>query len=81
MTERYQALVEASRRREITLLDDYGATNPAEFFAVASEYFFEKPRALEKRHGDLYHLLHEYYGQDPARWHGEDEARQATPMA
>ncbi len=35
----------------------YGATNEAEFFAVASEYFFERPDLLKKKHPDLYALL------------------------
>ena len=49
-----------------TDIDPYGATNPAEFFAVISEMFFEKPRALKKRHGELYAELAEFYKQDPA---------------
>lgn len=51
-----------------TLIDDYGATNPAEFFAVATETFFEKPRLLQKRHPKLYEQLRQYYCQDPASW-------------
>ena len=50
-----------------TVLDEYGTTNPAEFFAVATECFFEKPRVLEKRHPELYAELRSYYRQDPAR--------------
>ena len=49
-----------------TDIDPYGATNPAEFFAVISEMFFEKPRALKKRHSELYAELAEFYKQDPA---------------
>ena len=48
-------------------IDPYGATNPAEFFAVLTEMFFEKPRALERRHPALYTELAEFYKQDPAR--------------
>jgi Mlc titration factor MtfA (ptsG expression regulator) len=48
------------------VLDRYGATNEAEFFAVATESFFEKPLQMEKRHPELYGLLRDYYGQDPA---------------
>jgi Mlc titration factor MtfA (ptsG expression regulator) len=47
-------------------IDPYGATNPAEFFAVLTEMFFEKPRALKRRHGDLYQELAAFYRQDPA---------------
>ncbi len=39
----------------------YGATNEAEFFAVASEYFFERPDLLKKKHPDLYALLSEVF--------------------
>lgn len=48
-------------------MDPYGATNPAEFFAVATETFFEKPHQLRKKKPDLYDLLAEFYGVDPAR--------------
>jgi len=50
-----------------TVLDQYGATNPAEFFAVATECFFEKPRQMLKKHPELYEELKEFYRQDPAR--------------
>lgn len=49
------------------LLDDYGATNPAEFFAVATECFFEKPKELQRLHPDLYQELKRFYQQDPAQ--------------
>lgn len=44
----------------------YGATNEAEFFAVATESFFEKPRQMQKRTPELYALLQSFYGGDPA---------------
>jgi len=50
------------------VLNHYGATNPAEFFAVATEAFFEKPRQLKTRHPELYEQLACYYEQDPAEW-------------
>ncbi|MHC4647390.1 MAG: M90 family metallopeptidase [Planctomycetota bacterium] len=50
-----------------TLLNRYGATNPAEFFAVATEYFLERPRELRKHHPELYEELKVFYEQDPAR--------------
>jgi MtfA peptidase len=53
----------AGRRTDI---DPYGATNPAEFFAVVTEMFFEKPRALKRRHAELYAELAAFYRQDPA---------------
>ncbi len=48
-------------------LDEYGATNKAEFFAVATESFFEKPVQLERERPALYGQLREFYRQDPAR--------------
>ena len=63
----YQALIEAADTNRPTLLDKYGATNPAEFFAVVTEYFFEQPQQLRERHPELYEELKLYYRQDPAR--------------
>jgi Mlc titration factor MtfA (ptsG expression regulator) len=54
-----------------TLLDTYGATNPAEFFAVAVEAFFERPRALRARHPNLYAELERYFRQDPVEFSAE----------
>lgn len=56
------------RRRSV--LRQYAATNEAEFFAVATEAFFERPRAMRERHPELYELLKETYGQDPAASEG-----------
>ena len=44
----------------------YGATNKAEFFAVVSEYFFERPELLEQKHPELYKLLSTIFNQNPA---------------
>jgi Mlc titration factor MtfA (ptsG expression regulator) len=66
MQRHYSALREAVEQGRATLLDEYGATNPAEFFAVATEFFFEKPVKLKRRHPDLYEELSGYYRQDPA---------------
>ncbi len=49
-----------------TDIDAYGATNPAEFFAVITEMFFEKPRSLRRRHPALYAELLAFFRQDPA---------------
>ncbi|MCW8925934.1 MAG: zinc-dependent peptidase [Xanthomonadales bacterium] len=51
-----------------SLLDHYGATNPAEFFAVATETFFEKPRQMAKHHAELFEVLKCYYRVDPREW-------------
>lgn len=49
-----------------TFLDAYGAKNEAEFFAVATEEFFDRPLALQEHSPDLYRVLNTYYRQDPA---------------
>jgi hypothetical protein len=48
-----------------TLLGPYAAEDPAEFFAVATECFFERPRDLQKTYPDLYQELKNFYHQDP----------------
>jgi Mlc titration factor MtfA (ptsG expression regulator) len=47
-------------------INPYGATNEAEFFSVASEYFFTQPEMLKKKEPDLYELLEKIFRQDPA---------------
>jgi hypothetical protein len=49
-----------------SFLNAYGATNEAEFFAVATEQFFDQPSLMIKHAPDLYRVLKEYYRQDPA---------------
>jgi Mlc titration factor MtfA (ptsG expression regulator) len=61
-------LEEDARRGDRTLLDYDGAANAAEFFAVASERFFELPHALKRRHPELYESLADFYCQDPTTW-------------
>ncbi|MGI9044556.1 MAG: zinc-dependent peptidase [Gemmatimonadaceae bacterium] len=53
-----------------SFLDTYGAKNPAEFFAVVTEMFFERPVELRERHPDLYAELGRFYKQDPASFPG-----------
>jgi Mlc titration factor MtfA (ptsG expression regulator) len=62
----YDALVGATARGQPSDIDDYGATNPAEFFAVVTELFFEKPAELRARHPELYAQLAGFYAVDPA---------------
>ena len=45
-------------------IPDYGATNRVEFFAVVSEYFFERPKMLKRKHPQLFELLESFYQQD-----------------
>jgi Mlc titration factor MtfA (ptsG expression regulator) len=70
MGPEYDALVAASADRSGPgpFLDPYGATHPAEFFAVASETFFEEPWDLVEEHPELYEELAKFYGLDPASW-------------
>ncbi len=49
-------------------MDHYGATSPAEFFAVATETFFEKPWQMAERHAELFAELFKYYRVDPRAW-------------
>jgi hypothetical protein len=68
MAEEYQQLCDDVQRGVKTVMDSYGATNPAEFFAVATETFFEKPQQLLKKHPALYELLQRYYQLDPVQY-------------
>ena len=62
----YEKLRRDVSRNRNTFLNKYGATNPAEFFAVATECFFEQPEQLQEIHPDLYDELKRFYQQDPA---------------
>jgi len=64
----YDALRKAVDAREDTLIRPYGATDPAEFFAVITELFFERPRELGKEHPALYQELRTFFRQDPGSW-------------
>lgn len=57
------ARVAAHKRADI---DIYGATSPAEFFAVVTEAFFEAGAKLKRKHPELYQVLRDFYRQDPA---------------
>lgn len=64
--DEFGRLVREAERNHRGLIDEYGATNPAEFFAVATETFFEKPVRLRSKHRELYEQLRLFYRQDPA---------------
>lgn len=68
MTEEYERLCAAAERGEETLLDPYGAEEPAEFFAVATESFFAQPVEMKSQHPLLYAELAGYYRLDPSDW-------------
>jgi len=69
MTADYLQLCDQVERRHKTIINSYGATNPAEFFAVVTETFFEKPKQLYQQHSSLYELLQRYYRLDPRQWY------------
>jgi Mlc titration factor MtfA (ptsG expression regulator) len=56
-----------------SFLNAYGATNEAEFFAVATEQFFDQPQLMIKHAPDLYRVLQEYYRQDPIKLLGQNK--------
>ena len=68
----FEALRLSVERGEPTLLDDYGAESPSEFFAVATETFFERPNELSARHPLLYEQLRRFFHLDPASWNPMD---------
>ncbi|NQT20850.1 MAG: zinc-dependent peptidase [Planctomycetes bacterium] len=67
-SKEFDRLQRKARKRKRSVLDSYGATNPAEFFAVATESFFEKPAQLQKKHLELYEELRDYYKVNPIEW-------------
>ena len=62
-TEAYEGLRAGDERPP---LQTYGATNPAEFFAVATEAFFDVPVLLQQHEPNLYEVMRDFYKQDPA---------------
>jgi Mlc titration factor MtfA (ptsG expression regulator) len=54
--------------RQQSVMDHYGATSPAEFFAVATETFFEKPYQMADHHSQLFDEFRKYYRVDPRAW-------------
>ncbi len=67
--EEYEHLQRDVIRHHRSVMDAYGATDPAEFFAVATETFFEKPVQLRNKHPELYAQLSEFYRQDPVSYY------------
>ena len=74
MSAEFEALRDAAYAGTPTLLDTYGATDPAEFFAVITEAFFERPRAMRKLHPALFDQLQRFYQQDPTIYSAEPVA-------
>ncbi|MEY3252591.1 MAG: hypothetical protein RL227_1564 [Pseudomonadota bacterium] len=70
----FEALQQRMARGESGLIDAYAATNAAEFFAVTTELFFERPEALAATHPALHAQLRSFHGVDPRLW------RAVTPV-
>ncbi len=68
MSEEFARLQQQAMYGEPSLFSHYGATDPAEFFAVVSEVFFEQPREMAALHPALYEELRRLYRVDPASW-------------
>jgi Mlc titration factor MtfA (ptsG expression regulator) len=68
MSKEYEQLKSHAKHHKKSIMDNYGATNPAEFFAVATETFFEKPGQMKKKAPDLYAELTGFYKVDPIEW-------------
>ncbi len=71
MNHEFQRLRRAVETGHESILNPYGAEHPAEFFAVATECFFQNPRKLQSRHPELYTAMQDFYGQNPAQWQWE----------
>ncbi len=69
LCEGFERLWEKANKGKKSFLDPYGATNHAEYFAVATEAFFEKPRQMAKKRPELIEELKDYYRLDPREWH------------
>jgi len=69
----YLRLKKQAETGKKTFLDAYGATNEAEFFAVATEQFFNRPKLMLDHAAELYRVLREYYRQDPMQRVGGEE--------
>jgi Mlc titration factor MtfA (ptsG expression regulator) len=67
-SEEFRKLQQAAHRGDETVIDYYGASQPAEFFAVVTETFFEKPREMMAKHPKLFEQLQGYYKVDPSDW-------------
>ncbi len=66
LSREYSRLQEHVARNIPSVIRAYGATEPAEFFAVVTEIFFEQPLRLKTDHPELYEEFKAYYRQDPA---------------
>ncbi|GGI68128.1 zinc-dependent peptidase [Shewanella gelidii] len=69
LSQEFEALKHCVATNTPSLFDNYGATNPAEFFAVVSEVFFEQSQSMAAQYPELYKQLSQFYRLDPINWH------------
>ena len=81
MAPEFAALQQRVARGEAGLIDGYGATDPAEFFAVSSELFFERPVEMAGAHPALYAELARCYGASPSQWQDSHPMRASRQAA
>ncbi len=68
LSNEFTVLQKKSMKHINTVMNSYGATDPAEFFAVATETFFEKSQQMKSAHPELYEELKGYFKVDPLTW-------------
>ncbi len=68
LTHEYDEFLKRVQRGKNKIIDEYGAVSAPEFFAVATETFFEKSKKMKKALPELYQQLQTFYGLDPADW-------------
>jgi len=78
-TREYEDLKRRTERGQRTYLRAYALTNGAEFFAVATEHFFEQPIRMQREHTAMYEVLRDFYRQDTAVREARDTKRRRTP--
>jgi len=68
MQKEFEELQRKAKKGDETVMDHYGSTDPAEFFAVLTETFFEKPKLLKDKHPELYEEAQRFFNLDPVSW-------------
>lgn len=69
MAQEYETLQYRANNQLCSIFNYYGATDPAEFFAVVTETFFEKPLEFSQQHPSLYQQMSHFFKLDPVNWH------------
>lgn len=72
LSREYTELQTLTEHHKKSLINSYGATNPAEFFAVITESFFEQAEIMKQQKPELYAELSLFYKIDPADWHSSN---------